>query len=343
VVAILSRDGLSLLAFSLTVLITLGNILPNIITSSYAVPHLAGVGDWGCNSNTKNTVKNIVNHAAPTTLSLGDNSYEDTATCWYNIVKPLDGDADANNPKRLKITIGNHDDSPSSLLSSYKKHFHLDKLYYSVNREYVHILVLNSEDPNRSDKNSDQYKFVQSDLQAARSNPNIKWIIIEVHQPFFTSPNGCSASSCKGSKSFTQTYQPLFDQFHVDLVLFGHIHDYQRTFPVKFNSADPLNPIKTDNTRCDYTNPSTIYGIVGTGGQSMHSLNPDTKAPFVAVQQSSRFGQLDLTFSSNGNTLTGQFFSNEPGTAGKCIASSNILDHFTITKTVGASTVFLWF
>ena len=59
----------------------------------------------------------------PTTLGLGDNSYQSTGTCWYNIVKPLDGDADANNPKRLKITIGNHDDTPSSLLNSYKKHF----------------------------------------------------------------------------------------------------------------------------------------------------------------------------------------------------------------------------
>ena len=149
-------------------------------------------GRWrlGLDSNTKNTVKNIVNHAPPTTLALGDNSYQSTGTCWYNIVKPLDGDADTNNPKRLKITIGNHDDSPSSLLSSYKKHFHLNKLYYSVNREYVHILVLNSEDPNRSNKNSDQYKFVQTDLQAARNNSNIKWIIVEVHQPFFTSPNG---------------------------------------------------------------------------------------------------------------------------------------------------------
>ena len=337
------RERLYLLVFSVILLITLGNFLPNVLSSAYAAPHLAGVGDWGCNSNTKNTIKNIVNHAAPTTLSIGDNSYEDTATCWYNIVKPLDGDANANNPKRLKITIGNHDDSPSSLLSSYKKHFHLDKLYYSVNREYVHILVLNSEDPNRSDKNSDQYKFVQSDLQAARSNANIKWIIVEVHKPFFTSPNGCSASSCEGSKSFTQTYQPLFDQFKVDLVLFGHVHNYQRTFPVKFNPADPLNPTKTDNTRCDYTNPTTIYGIVGTGGINFHSLNPNTKAPFVAIQQSSRFGQLDLTFNINGNTLTGQFFSNEPGKAGLCVSSSNILDRFTITKTPGASTVFLWF
>ena len=101
------------MTFSLILLITLGSILPNVITSAYATPHLAGVGDWGCNSNTKNTVKNIVNHAAPTTLALGDNSYQSTGTCWYNIVKPLDGDADTHNPKRLKITIGNHDDSPA--------------------------------------------------------------------------------------------------------------------------------------------------------------------------------------------------------------------------------------
>src|SRR4029079_3174401 len=123
---------------------TLGNIIPNIISSAYAAPNLAGVGDWGCNSNTKNTVKNIVKHAAPTTLSVGDNSYKSTGSCWYDIVETLDGDADSSHPKRIKITIGNHDDTPSSLLSSYKKHFHLDKLYYSVNREYVHILVLNS-------------------------------------------------------------------------------------------------------------------------------------------------------------------------------------------------------
>ncbi|MGA7006324.1 MAG: hypothetical protein WBY28_04535 [Nitrososphaeraceae archaeon] len=113
-------------------------------------------------------------------------------------------------------------------------------------------------------------------------------------------------------------------------------HNYQRTFPVKFNPANPLNPTKTDNTRCDYTNPTTIYGIVGTGGINFHSLNSNKKAPFVVIQQASRFGQLAIP-------LTGQFISNEPGTALQCVASSNILDRFTITKTLGASTVFLWF
>lgn len=337
------RAGISVVTLSLILLITASNSLPNGLTPAYGL-RLSSVGDWGCNSNTDNTVENILNHNAPTTLSLGDNSYQDTAKCWFNAVEPIDGDADPTIPKKVKITIGNHDDTSSSLLNSYKDHFNLNKLYYSFNRGggSVHVLVMNSEDPNRSDKNSDQYKFVKSDLESAHNNPSIKWIIVEVHQPFFTSPNGCSASSCKGSKSFTQTYQPLFDQNKVDLVLFGHVHNYQRTTPVIFKSSDPLKPTKTTNERCDYTNPTgTIYAIVGTGGINFHSLDPDKKAYFVAVQQASRFGQLDISFNSDGSKLTGQFFSNEPGTAGKCLQSSTILDRFTITKSFAASSLAL--
>ncbi|MGA9744750.1 MAG: hypothetical protein WBQ16_09045 [Nitrososphaeraceae archaeon] len=152
--------------------------------------------------------------------------------------------------------------------------------------------------------------------------------------------SGCTSSSCKGSKPFTETYQPLFDQNKVDLVLFAHVHNYERTFPVVFNSGNPLKPTKTTNERCDYTNPKgTIYAIVGTGGNGLHTLNSDKKADFVAIQQASRFGQLDLTFSSDGNKLIGQFFPNEAGVAGKCADSSKILDHFTITKGTSGNSI----
>ena len=66
------------------------------------------------------------------TLGLGDNSYQDTATCWYNIVKPIDGDANSGTSKKIKITFGNHDVTPSSLLGSYKSHFNFgSNLYYA--------------------------------------------------------------------------------------------------------------------------------------------------------------------------------------------------------------------
>ena len=256
------RTGITVITLSLILLVTTSNSMSNGLKPAQAASMFGAAGDWGCSSNAKNTVSNIVNHNAPTTLSLGDMSYQSTATCWLKIVKPLDGEADPSINKRVKITIGNHDDDPSSLLNSYKNHFNLNKLYYSFERGggSIHVLVMNSEDPNRSDKDSAQYIFVKSDLESAHKNPAIKWIIVYDHQPFFTSPNGCSSSSCKGSASLTRTYQPLFDKNNVDLVLFGHIHNYQRTFPVIYNSADPLKPTRIEGLgRCDYTNPPGKY------------------------------------------------------------------------------------
>ena len=159
----------------------------------------------------------------------------------------------------------------------------------------------------------------------------------------FSSPNECSASSCKGSESFTRTYQPLIDTNKVDLVLFGHVHNYQRTAPLVFNKADPLKPTKTTLERCDYTNPKgTVYAIVGTGGVNIHPFK-GTKASFVMVQQDLRFGHLDISF--NGNTLTGNFYRNSqdmPAPASKCLPKSTlILDHFTITKTSAGSSLIL--
>lgn len=277
--------------------------------------NFGAVGDWGCGSNAKNTVKNLKGKSPERVLQLGDYSYQSKATCWFNTIKPIDSIS--------KINIGNHDDESKSLLNSYLKHFQLSKTYYSFNFQNVHILVLNTEDSNLKKTSSSQFDFAKSDLKKASGDPNVRWIIVSFHKPLFSSPNGCSASSCKGSSSLTKALQPLFDKYRVDIVLQGHVHNYQRTFPLKFNSGNPLKPTKTSGASNDYTNPTgQIYAIVGTGGINFHSLTG--KASFVSSQQAKRFGQLDLSITDNGNKLTGIFYSNEGGSP---------LDHFSITKT----------
>ena len=59
----------------------------------------------------------------------------------------------------------------------------------------------------------------------------------------------------------------------------------------------------------------------------------------MSVQQANRYGQLDLTFSSDLTKLTGKFYSNEAGTLSGCQPSPNTLDAFTITKTFGATSI----
>jgi hypothetical protein len=62
-------------------------------------------GDWGCTSNTRATVSGMVNRGIELNLGLGDYSYQSSAQCWLDIIKPIDS--------KTKISIGNHDDTSS--------------------------------------------------------------------------------------------------------------------------------------------------------------------------------------------------------------------------------------
>jgi hypothetical protein len=72
---------------------------------------------------------------------------------------------------------------------------------------------------------SAQRSFVQSDLQSASTNPSVKWIIVYLHKPMYTSPDTCGSSwfSNTGSENtnLRNGFHAMFDQYGVDLVLQG--------------------------------------------------------------------------------------------------------------------------
>lgn len=273
--------------------------------------NVAAVGDWGCNSDTRNTVNNI-NAKKPTlVLGLGDYSYQPTAKCWLNAIKPIE--------KKVKINIGNHESSPKYGLNQYMESFGLSKQYYSFDHGNIHILTMATE--LSSKKGSDQFKFVENDLKKASSNTKIKWIVVNLHKPLYTSPNSCSSSSCTSSTSLINAYHPLFDKYRVDLVLQGHIHNYQRTYPIQYNSKKPTSPIVTTKSTSNYNNPKgEIFVIIGTGGINFHGLK--SKASFVSKQDAIRFGALDFTVTNSGKKLDAKFYGND----------GSIRDSFTIQK-----------
>jgi hypothetical protein len=179
--------------------------------------NIAAIGDWGCNSNTQASANNIARSSPELVLALGDYSYTNTATCWIDIIEPMDS--------VTRITIGNHEDQVSEDSDAYLNHFGLSKKYYSYDYQNIHVLTLNSGE--NYARGSSQYNFVKNDLQLASNNPNIRWIIVTIHEPAYSSTNSCS--SCKAADSLSDTYHPLFDQYHVDLILAGHVHNYQRS------------------------------------------------------------------------------------------------------------------
>jgi hypothetical protein len=273
--------------------------------------HIDAAGDWGCSGNTEKTVNNVKNMNPGLLLALGDYSYEKTSTCWLDLIKPVDS--------ITKINFGNHEGEGNNLSNSYLNHFGLSKQYYSFDINNIHVLTMATEQ--KFDTNSEQYNFVVQDLRKAANNPDIKWIIVTMHYPFYSSPNTCGESDCAGNKESRDIFHPLFDKYGVDLVLQGHVHNYQRSYPLKFNQESSPEPIVTSTAKTDYKNPnSVIFAIVGTGGVNLHGLSGS--APFMAYQQDSKFGILDMHVSDN--QLDAKFVSNNGAT----------LDHFSISKTV---------
>jgi hypothetical protein len=271
--------------------------------------HIVAAGDWGCSKNTEETIKLAKSMNPQLLLALGDYSYEKTATCWMNLIKPVDS--------ITKINIGNHEDS-DSLLNTYLSHFGLSKQFYSNDIQNVHVLTMSTEEKFETD--SEQYSFVVNDLRNAANNPDIKWIIVSMHYPFYTSPNTCKESDCAGNKEYRDIYHPLFDKYGVDLVLQGHVHNYQRSYPLNFNQESSSKPLITSTSKANYENPNgVIFAIVGTGGVNFHGLSGS--ASFMAYQQDSKFGILDMHFSDN--KLDAKFVTNDGAP----------LDHFSISKT----------
>lgn len=289
---------------------------------AFADFNFGAAGDFGCGSSAQNTLNKIKSHTTVERfLALGDYSYRKTNEanykCWLNMV-------DSSNLKsRTRIAIGNHEDDNDEGYSDYTGFFGIINPYFATTYGNARIIVMDSDRTPYS-SGSSQYNFVKSALQSAAADSNIKWIIVMIHKEFYTSPNTCGAGDCSNTHStptsLRNTYHPLFDQYGVDLVLNGHVHNYQRTYPIKYSGGS--TPQVTSNQAWDYGDPSgAIFATVGTGGVNFHGLSD--RANWVRYQQDDDFGALDISIENNGYTLAGRYYANDGAK----------LDVFKLTKT----------
>jgi hypothetical protein len=121
------------------------------------------------------------------------------------------------------------------------------------------------------------------------------------------------------------------------LALQGHLHVYERTYPINFNDDDENEPIIKDTSPNQYENPTgTIFITVGTGGA--HEMELANNKDFSAAGIDSEFGILNINVENDNNSntgnknntriLTGTFIQNDDD------EEYNILDQFKITKII---------
>jgi hypothetical protein len=107
-------------------------------------------------------------------------------------------------------------------------------------------------------------------LAEARHDPSVDMIVVFMHQ--------CALStSVPGNGSdlgIRQAWLPLFDKYEVDLVLSGHEHDYERSYPVRgydageHGTVTAPNPGQTNGAAVDTRRPTVVttepYAFNGT-------------------------------------------------------------------------------
>jgi len=261
--------------------------------------NFVAAGDWGCGHEALNTFSMMKSMKPELYLGLGDYSYESTIDCWANIVNSV-GEA-------FKIAIGNHD-TQGQILKAYMDKFKLEKQYYSFDYRNAHFIALSTQ----LDKNGEmeQLKFLKSDLLLTKANKNIDWTIIFFHIPFYSSDDSYTTDMRK-------TYHPVFDEFGVDLVLQGHSHNYQRSYPLIYNDVTHSQPIISDKEQFEYQDPAgPIFVIVGTGGESVKHLS---NRPFLA-KTFEGYGCINVEIS--GKSMNVEYYSD----------TNSPIDRFSISK-----------
>jgi hypothetical protein len=153
-----------------------------------------------------------------------------------------------------------------------------DEEDYSLDYGPIHLAVVNDSPADSAELQTRVADFLEHDLAGASA----PWTLVMHHRPLYS-----SAANHGGDPTLRALFGPIYDAHHVDLVLNGHDHDYERTLPL--------------NDRMVQATPATgtVYVVGGGAGADLYGAGT---AFFTAASESThnfvvltiRAGTLDL-------------------------------------------------
>ena len=230
----------------------------------------------------------------------GDCAYSGKITGFLSGIKPVD-DKQGSNRSMCRYAVGNHD-VEGSKEQDLRSHIGVSKNYYSFDRGNIHVLVLDSEN---SPTGSAQKNFADADLKAASESATTDWIFVTFHRPLYTADNSHHDSDESNMRS---TYHPMFDKYGVDLLLLGHVHSVQVTYPISNNKDNSPNIVTKTSGPYDFSEIGhgciqIVNGTLGhDSGGALYKL--DNTPSYNQYQNDSDNMMVKLATSNNGKTLT---------------------------------------
>jgi len=191
------------------------------------------VGDLGQTQNSSKTVEGLSAGSYDAILHCGDLSYADgDGPRWDSYGRLLE-------PLASRVPVasigGNHEVATGSenwgaFLARYpnnhRNSFSESPLWYSFESGPAHVIMLCSYAGFR--RGSSQFGWLQHDL-ASVDRARTPWVLVVLHTPWYTS--NAHHPMTEGSE-MRSAMEPLLLAAGVDLLFNGHVHAYERTFPV---------------------------------------------------------------------------------------------------------------
>lgn len=290
-------------------------------------------------------LKEEIQHYLPnTTIADGYKVYEQILNAFYDELQPVSAnkpymvgpgnhEADCDNggtsDKANHIKYTNSICMPGQTnFTGFKNHFRMPSessggtgnFWYSFNYGQVHFVQFNTETdygngltgpedaaPNgrQGAYENAQIDWLEKDL-ASVNRTETPWVIAAGHRPWYVAGEACT--DCQTA------FEAVLNKYDVDLVVSGHVHNYERQKPIANGVIDPNG----------LNNPSSPWYILNGLGGHYDGLDPlDYPLPdFTDVAFDSAYGWSKFTV-HNCTHLTHEFIAS---------ANNTVLDRATLFK-----------
>jgi hypothetical protein len=145
-----------------------------------------------------------------------------------------------------------------------------DNLFYSLDVGSIHLTAMDTESPlDLAWVSSTQAEWLKHDLAKSKSLSQA-WTIVYGHRPLYCSNHG-GQDIPDGNKRLQAALEDILLEGQVDLVIQGHVHDYERSWPLRKGS-----PVARH-----YVDPSApVYVVNGAAGNREDNDNPPAGQPW---------------------------------------------------------------
>lgn len=236
------------------------------------VPYIFGlIGDLGQTYDSATTLAHYLESPGQTLLNVGDLSYADDYPLDYQVR----WDTWSRFVERSAAyqpwiwTAGNHEleflpeVGEITLFKSFTHRFptpytasnSTDPVYYSIKRGPAHIIVLSSY--SAYGKYDPQQVFLLNEL-ASVNRTLTPWLIVLIHAPWYNS----NTYHYLEGETVRVEFEGFLNEYQVDVVFSGHVHAYERTYPVSNILYNITNGLCTPRLN----NSAPTYIVIGDGG-----------------------------------------------------------------------------